>query len=378
MDAGRREGLRRLSLLAALVGILAAFAWVWALGESWLMLAWGGYPVVGALILAGRPRNPIGRLMLGIGGLWALSGVVLAQENGAPIPSGLELVATATGFAVWCALIGLVVLFPTGRAETRLGRVLARAVVATAGLMALLALVDPAPLEGSGRPNPLGIEAAAPVTAFLIDGPGFLVVPLLLVLATADLLARRRRSTGAARLQYRWFLFAVAVQLTVIVITYFIAFEGPVFLLAAVPFNLIPAAVGIAVTRYGLYEIDRVISRTVAYALVTASVVATYAVVVTSISRLLPASSALAVAAATLAAAAVFRPVLRRVQAVVDRRFNRERYDAERVVEAFGARLRGATDPEAAAADLLAAVGRALQPGAAGLWVRDSRSGATR
>jgi len=103
---------------------------------------------------------------------------------------------------------------------------------------------------------------------------------------------------------------------------------------------------------------------------VTASVIGTYALVVTSISRLLPVSSALAVATATLTAAAVFRPVLRRVQEAVDRRFNRERYDAQRVVDAFGARLRGETDPDAAAADLVAAVGRALQPAAVGLWVR--------
>ncbi len=378
MDAGNREALRRLGLLAAVGAILAAYAWVWALGEAWLMLAWAGYPVVGALILASRPGNTIGRLMISIGGLWVLSGVVLAQENGAPVPAGVELVATAAGFVVWCALVGIVVLFPTGRPETRLGRVLARAAVATAVLMAAVALFDPAPLEVSGRPNPLALEVTAPLTTFLIEGPGFLLVPLLLVLALVDLLGRRRRSTGAARLQYRWFLFAVAVQMTVIVITYFVAFEGPLFVLTAVTFNLIPATIGIAVTRYGLYEIDRVVSRTLAYSVVTGAAVGTYALVVTSISRLVPASSSLAVAAATLVAAAVIRPVLRRVQNWVDRRFNRERYDAERIVDAFGARLRGETNPDAAAADLLSAVGRALQPGAAGLWVRDSRSGATR
>lgn len=369
----RLEGLRRLALLAAVVAILAVYAWIWARGESWLMLAWAGYPVVGALILASRPRNTIGRLMLLIGGLWVLSGLALGAGGTTLGPEWLEIAATAAGFLVWCALVGLVVLFPSGRAGSRLGRGILATVLVMAGVMAILAVVDPAPLEGSGRPNPLGVEALAGVAAFLIDGGGFLLVPMLMVLAMVDLIVRWRRSDGARRLQYRWFLFAVTVQVAVLVLTFNTDLVGPVGAVVPLLFNLIPIAVGIAVTRYGLYEIDRVVSRTLAYALVTGAVVVTYAVVVTSLTRLVSVSSALAVAAATLAAAAVFRPVLRRVQAVVDRRFNRERYDAERIVDAFGARLRGATDPDAAAADLVAAVEGALAPAALGVWVPDAK-----
>ena len=371
MAVGRGEGLRRLGLLAAVVAILAVYTAIWARGESWLMFAWAGYPVVGALVLASRPGNTIGRLMLLIGGLWVVSGLALGAGDAAFVPAWLEIAATAAGFLVWCALVGLVALFPSGRAGSRLGRGVLASVVVVAGVMSLLAVVDPAPLEGSGRPNPVGVEALAGVSAFLIDGGGFLLVPFLMALAMVDLLLRWRRSDGARRLQYRWFLFAVTVQVAVLVLTFNAALVGPVG--AAVPllFNLIPIAVGIAVTRHGLYEIDRVVSRTLAYALVTATVVGTYAVVVTSLPRLLPVSSTLAVATATLLAAAVFRPVLRRVQGVVDRRFNRERYDAERIVDAFGARLREATDPDEAVADMVAAVEGALAPAAVGVWVRD-------
>lgn len=132
----------------------------------------------------------------------------------------------------------------------------------------------------------------------------------------------------------------------------------------------IPASIWVAVTRHGLFGLGRMVSRTVAYLVVTALAVGVYALLVTTVSQLVPgSSSALVVAGATLGAAAVFWPLLRRVQQVVDRRFDRERYDAAQVVDAFGEKLRTSVDPDRTDAELVAAVERTLQPSAVGVWI---------
>jgi hypothetical protein len=137
---------------------------------------------------------------------------------------------------------------------------------------------------------------------------------------------------------------------------------------ATVALNLIPISIGIAITRHGLYEIDRIVSRTVAYAAVTLLVVGVYAAVVTSATVLAPGLPSAGVAVATLAAAALFLPALRAIQRVVDRRFDRERYDAQNVVETFGEHLRTEIDPATTTTSLIAAVDRTLQPTAVGVW----------
>jgi len=134
----------------------------------------------------------------------------------------------------------------------------------------------------------------------------------------------------------------------------------------------LPISIGVAVLRYHLFDIDRVISRTASYTIVTGFVVATYIVVVALISPLVRGSSSLAIAAATLTAAAIARPVLRRVQEAVDRRFDRARYDGQRTVDALGARLRDAVDVGLVSRDLVAAVNETLAPTKVSLWVRET------
>jgi hypothetical protein len=134
--------------------------------------------------------------------------------------------------------------------------------------------------------------------------------------------------------------------------------------------TFLPLAIGAAILRYRLYDLDRIISRTLAYALLTILLALGYAAVVLGLGRLLPQSSSLAVAAATLAVAAVFQPARRRIQAAVDRRFNRRRHDAARVIEAFGARLRDQVDLDSLSAELLAVVDQTMQPTQAWLWQR--------
>ncbi|HEV2920452.1 MAG TPA: hypothetical protein VG673_14585, partial [Actinomycetota bacterium] len=149
---------------------------------------------------------------------------------------------------------------------------------------------------------------------------------------------------------------------------------SPVLLgwVAGVYIAIVPVAIGAAILRYRLYDLDRIISRTLAYGLLTILLALGYAAVVLVAGRLLPRGSSLAVAAATLAVAAAFQPARRRIQAAVDRRFNRHRYDAARTIDAFSARLRGQVDLDTLSAELLAVVDQTVQPTAAGLWLRPS------
>jgi hypothetical protein len=201
-------------------------------------------------------------------------------------------------------------------------------------------------------------------------------VPVLVVGSLVDLCLRWRRAIGVERLQFRWFAFGVSIVAVEFVVDQTWQAISPASYAAFAPFewipqlclNAIPITIGIAVTRHGLYEINRVISRTVAYSIVTAAAVGVYAAVVSSVTFVLPDAPSFAVAAATLAAAALFLPVLRAVQRRLDRRFDRERYDARKVVDEFGERLRGDADPTGVTPDLIRAVDKALQPASVGVW----------
>ena len=360
--------------VACLVMLLARES---GLGERLLAVWLGVTLAVGWLIASRLPRHPIGWLLLGISGLF-LFAVPVGTAGNALAETQPGLAAWLLWYGrdddlswIWLPALGLMFIhvllrFPDGRLPSPRWRWFSRL---TIGLLAAgVALIATAAGDvAPGLRNPTEIPWVQEREWLF----AFVGIPLIasLPISVASLVVRYRRAGALERTQIRWFAWAAGLATGLYLLSLLgadDAWQSWTFL----AYTLVPASIGIAILRYRLFAIDRIISRTLAYALVTASVIGTYALVVTSISRLLPVSSALAVATATLAAAAVFRPVLRRVQGVVDRRFNRERYDAERVVEAFGARLRGATDPDAAAADLVAAVGRALQPGAVGLWVR--------
>ena len=345
----------------------------------WYGLAWVGFPVVGALVLWRRPGNVIGWLLLLTGSCWAvaLAGYSLVGEPPGRGPVWVELVGQMCGYLGWILLVAIIVLFPSGRTQSRATRWLIRATVLTGVLVVAFALVNPNPLEASKRRNPLGVTELAGLAGWFID-QGFVIVPLLMLGALVSLVSRWRHSVGATRLQYRWFVLSVGLALVAVVASLALGErEGLLEILQTVLFSLglnaIPVAIGIAVTRYKLYEIDRVVSRTASYAVVTGVLIAVYVGVVTTVSRLLPGtSSAFAVAAATLTAAAAFRPVLVRVQAFVDRRFNRSRYDAQRTVEQFAGRLRDEVSAEQVTADLVKALNETLQPSAASLWLREA------
>jgi hypothetical protein len=194
--------------------------------------------------------------------------------------------------------------------------------------------------------------------------------------AAGSLVVRFRRARGIERQQLRWVALAAALMLLAVpVVLAPVAPEIPILVnwAPAVWVVVLPVAVGAAILRYRLYDLDRIVSRTLAYGLLTLLLGGGYAVVVLGLGQLLERDSPLVVAAATLAVAAVFQPARRRVQAVVDRRFNRRRHDTTRIIEGFGTRLRHQVDLDTLTADLLAVVDQTMQPTQTSLWLRPPR-----
>jgi hypothetical protein len=340
--------------------------------------AWGfafiGFLLVGAIVLWRRPANTIGWLLFVVGASTAL--LVIDQwyvrSQWGPGPVAAEIAFLPLGSIPWVALILLIALFPDGRTTTRLQSFLVP-LVALVGTVGLVGTVTNPDALTSGRPNPLAARWIAPAASWLIGGPGFLVVPAMLLVALVSLIVRWHRSDGERRLQFRWLIWGGGI--TLLALPGLFLYSGAAWSVIGVALLLafwaIPVAIGIAVTRYRLYEIDRVISRTASYAIVTVMLVLTYAAIVTSVTRVIGSQSSAIVATATLVAAALFRPLLSRVQRGVDRRFNREKFDGQREVEAFGALLAYELHPDHALAELIAVTHRTLAPTTVSLWTVD-------
>lgn len=330
--------------------------------------------VVGALLLLRRPFLWVGAQLVAVGAIPLITTVWA-------IPSWLAdtvwtVVPSAISWPFWLvAPLLLAFTFPDGAALSRLWRFVLWAVpVVVAGCLAGI-LLSPSEWRYSGlEPPPLPAEAV-PTTVSVLSMAGLLGV---LVLAVISVLLRYRRGDDVERLQVRWlglgFLILPIGMVLALVSAALLgeaAVIGSVFLAATA--LALPLAIWVAVSRHGLYEIARVVSRTVSYAIVTAMVVGIYAVVVTSVTWLLPGLPALGVALATLVAAAAALPALRLVQRRIDRRFDRAHYDADEVVGAFGERLRTGTDPLTTPDDLTRAVERTLQPTSIGIWTTGAR-----
>lgn len=330
------------------------------------------FTTVGALLGSRRPGNPIGWLAAAWGMVmtFAVCAASYTQPVGAGLRPGAEWVAWVVA-SVWhpafALLVFILLLFPDGRLPSPRWRPFAALAVAAYGLLALAGALSPDAVElyFPELRSPLrlpGGEAATAVFDVLLGAQ-------LLLVATAMVgqVVRLRRARGRERRQTTLFVYAVVVAV--------VAFIGGIVVLGAgylfPVFSLIPVAVGYAILRHRLYDIDRLVSRTVTYALVVSALVGVYAGGVLLVGSLLPRQSDVAVAASTLTVATLFNPLRRRVQAQVDRRFNRARYDATRVVESFTARLRDEVDLDDLTADLLAAVTATVQPASASLWLRE-------
>jgi peptidoglycan/LPS O-acetylase OafA/YrhL len=231
----------------------------------------------------------------------------------------------------------------------------------------------PGPIEEVGIENPLGLAGPAGDVASVLTIVGVLLHWWSLPPAAVCVILRFRSSRGVERQQMRW----VAAGAAGAVAGLLLGLPGGLGIAPDLVTHIIypallcpPVAIGVAVLRYRLYDLDRIVSRTLGYGLLTVLLGLGYAAVVLGLGRLLPRSSSLVVAAATLAAVAAFSPLHRRVQRLVDRRFNRRRYDAARTVEGFAARLRDQVDLDALHGELLGVVDQTMQPTRASLWLR--------
>ncbi len=340
---------------------------------------------VGALLAIRRPRHPVGWLLLALG----LSVLAAGVSNGyagygllvraEPLPA-VRYVAwyDDAGFVVWPALLGfLLLLTPTGSLPSPRWRWWAR-VAATAPVVWLVgAALQTRPLDPPFQAvtSPLAVPALAGPAGYA-SWLSVLVVGLALLVAAASLIVRFRRAPGAERQQLRWVAFAAALSAFGVVAIAALPVRDRLLLsvLTAVCLALLPLATGVAILRYRLYDLDRIVSRTLAYGLLTLLLGGGYAGVVLGLGQLLGQGSSLVVAGATLAVAAVFQPARQRIQRAVDRRFNRRRYDTARTIQAFSARLRDEIDLDTLTGELLAVVDQTMQPIQVSLWLRPSHA----
>ncbi len=343
-------------------------AWVWPFGLV-------GYPLAAAIILIHRPGNGVGRVFAVIGataGIFSFTFWAGLTWSDSPWTIYLELIGLP-GFAVtYWGLVSLLFIFPTGETLPGWRRHFFKLFsVVALGVMSVLAFVSTETLEGgSGRRNPLYIVALD--AGF---GAALVVLGLGAVVGISTLVSRFRRSTGIERAQLKVFLTGA----TIFVVIAAIALGSPetetdneplwLNFVVAAAFLAPPAATAAAMLRYRLYDIDRIISRTVAYFLVVGMSAGVFLGLVVGIQALLPAQNNLAVAASTLAVAALFNPLRKRVQSIVDRRFNRSKYDAETEIDALAARLRDAHDIGGITAEMIRLVNKTVQPTSVGVWM---------
>ena len=340
------------------------------------------FATVGALLAWKRPANPIG---------WLLSATGLAYAVGAFNVLLLHFHRTLTlaSWVGWTFLLGIglcvfvVLLFPTGHLPSRRWQPVAWA--AGAGLAGWAVGASFAPTiftDSPSSPNPIGVPRPAGDIFYVLAAGGAVLIAATGLAAIASLAFRYRRAGTAERAQLKWLVYAGALIVTALVAEVLVqktlgtgtAATNLQNAISTGVIALVPVAIGIAVLRYRLYDIDRIISRTLAYAIVTGLLIGVYAGLVLLATQVLQIRGAVAVAAATLAAAALFNPVRRRVQHRVDRRFNRARYDAETTVAAFAARLKDAVDLDTVRADLASVVQAALEPAHVWVWSGDRQA----
>jgi hypothetical protein len=377
-------GLTLVALVAA--GWLAQLqrpAGVGSAGAGGVILATVSAATVGVVLASRRPAHPVGWLLLGVGLGLAVNITVeryvkigLLVRPGS-LPGARYLVGlTYVTIFTWLSCAGFVLLLtPTGSLPSPRWRWWARLAAAAPVVTVLVGLVQPDPLAPDYHGNPLAVPALARV--LLVPGVAAIVVVFAsLLVGAGSLVGRFRRARGTERQQLRWLALAAALAavllLVALVAAFALAMDAVVLVCSTLCVALLPLATGAAILRYRLYDLDRIISRTLAYGLLTVLLGGGYAAVVLGLGRLLPHGSPLAVAAATLAVAALFQPARRRVQRAVDRRFNRRRYDAAQTIAAFSARLRQQLDLDTLTGELLGVVEQTMQPTQASLWLRAS------
>jgi hypothetical protein len=349
---------------------------------------------VGTILVTRLPANRIGWLLLVGGLLFAVSGAVSGLAD-----FGLNVHPGSVPGAVWLAwlsgwipllvvviaLIYLPLLFPTGRLlSPRWRPVAVTGAVATVvgSVQSAFTAFTPGTYPPAVR-NPL--EVRGPIADLLaVVGTVVVIISIAIVfLAMASLVVRYRRTVGVERQQLKWFAAVIAIAVPALAIAFLSSgatsgimadVSNAAWGIALIGLALLPVAIGVAVLRYRLYEIDRLISRSISWAVVTLTLGGLFVAVILVTQALIApvtGSNELAVAGSTLLVFALFQPLRRRVQRLVDRRFNRARYDAERTVAAFASRLRDEVDLEQLRAEILASVAQTVEPSSVSLWLRE-------
>jgi hypothetical protein len=379
------------SLVAGLILAVANGSFQQDAGNQVLLfVGFSAFMIVGALIVAHRPGNAIGWIFSAIA-LLAFTGQLAGQYAiyaYVTRPGSLPGATLAAWYASWpwflvlaLSLVFTPLLFPTGRLLSPRWRPVAWLVGVIAAVLTALASLRTELVAAPGQviANPIGVAAVgnpeeSPVALVLI---GLLVV--LAAVAFGSLVLRFRRSRGEERQQLKWFTYAAALVPLSVAGDALPTVVGD--LAIDVPIVLLPVAAGIAILRYRLYDIDRLINRTLVYGLLTALLAGVYAGAVLVLGQLFGGVTgdppSWAVAGATLAVAAVFQPARRRIQAVVDRRFNRRKYNTAQTIQAFSARLRDQVDLDTLSSELLAVVDQTMEPTRVWLWLRPSPPGSS-
>ena len=341
--------------------------------------------MVGTLLAARRPRNPIGWMLLAFYFLAIAPAsdyaIIDYRQHHGHLPLGSVAVVALASWPMWLVLISVLLwVFPDGRLPQGRRRRVAVVLIATGALLAVAATAGGAAAEaghtvridasGNLINNATGMAALAQLA--VVVG---VLASLLVWLAVQ--VPRYRRSAGERRQQFKWLYTGATIFVVAVISGVLVSFGSSGLDLTVnnfiVPagFAVLPVCVGVAVLRYRLYEIDRIISRVVSYAIITAVLAGVFTGLVLLASVVLALKGSVAVAAATLIAAALFNPLRRRVQHVVDRRFNRARYNADLTVAAFASRLKDAVDLDSVREDLAAVVQQALEPAHLSLWMSE-------
>jgi hypothetical protein len=371
--------------------------------DALVFLSFLAFPLVGALIASRRPHNPIGWLLLVDGILWMLLSAFesygaygVAQPGSLPFPAAIA----AQNNWLWVPAVGLLgtyllLLFPDGSLPSKGWRPVAWISGAVIVLLSIAGLLAPGPLQDlEGVQNPFGLEGHP-----WIELAGYAVLPLLplcMLASAASLVLRYRRSGGEVRVQIKWIAFAASfmallylgVMSTGILVWLLSAPQTPSDLgtrslwgalledVAVLSFAGVPVAIGFAVLKYRLYDIDIIINRTLVYGALTTILALIYfsgVATVQAIFRVLTGQEEqpqLAIVVSTLVIAALFNPLRRRIQAFVDRRFYRTKYDTRKTLEIFSTKLRDETDLDALNDDLVDVVKETMQPAHVSLWLR--------
>jgi hypothetical protein len=372
-------------VIALLVGVALAIP------DPVSVLNFLAYAAVGAFVAVRRPHNPIGWILVFIAFGFVATSALPDDIEG--VTSGTSSTAdflaawagTWTGGSIYLAYASLAMIFPTGRVPAgRWRRGAIGSLLFGTGVVAVGAIVPKFPFSPDGGvtnfmvPNRFAlipsIDVHLPVPVEI-----FIVVPIcVFAIGVLSAVARYRRAIGVERLQLRWLMaavvFAFAAIMAGLVGWAIVGLQsGLVWLPALIAYPSIPLAVGVAVMRYRLFEIDRIISRTIGWALVTGIIVALFVGTVLGLQAIFARfiqGQTLAVTISTLVAFALFQPIRRRVQTTVDRRFDRARYDGDRTAAAFSERLREQVDLAGLEADIAGFVDGALRPASVGVWIR--------